>query len=111
MKPFPERATACLRASVCEGWWVPEASVQHYIPVERMTTLFIRQWYSGYGRYVARSEPPWNGPRLFGKPRWLWRCAVSAEAKYRLHRLISPPEIWIRDLIAASAAWGQLRKE
>jgi glycosyltransferase involved in cell wall biosynthesis len=100
-----------LLAAGCEGWWVPQASVLHYIPVERMTTRFIRQWYFGYGQYQAMTEPPWNGPRLFGKPRWLWRYALRAEAQYRLRRLMgSPSEVWIRDLIAASEARGRLLK-
>jgi glycosyltransferase involved in cell wall biosynthesis len=91
-----------------EGWWVPQSSVLHYIPVERMTTRYIRQCYSGYGQYLAMKEPPYNGPRLLGKPRWLWRRIVTVEISYRIHRLISGPEIWINHLINAGTAWGML---
>jgi glycosyltransferase involved in cell wall biosynthesis len=95
-----------LLAEGLQGWWVPAAVVRHYIPPERMSTRYIRQYYSGYGEYLAMTEPPCNGPTLFGKPRWLWRQAVTAEVKYRLHRLTSPPDIWIHHLIDASMAWG-----
>jgi glucosyl-dolichyl phosphate glucuronosyltransferase len=91
-----------------EGWWVPQASVQHYIPVDRMTTRFIRQWYIGYGKYQAMTEPQWDGPILLGRPRWLWRRTLTAEISYRIHRVISQPEIWINHLIGVGMAWGAL---
>ena len=94
------------RSDGYEGWWVPDAVVQHYIPSERMTIRFLRQYLSGYGQWLAITEPPWQGPVLFGRPRWLWRHVVTAELRYRIRRLTSPPEIWIHDLIAASMAWG-----
>ncbi len=97
-----------LLADGYEGWWVPEAIVQHYVPVERMKTRYIRSYYMGHGEFVHHKSPPWDGPVLFGRPRWLWKHAVLAEAKYRARRLVSPPEVWIRDLITASRAWGQL---
>ena len=89
-----------------EGWWVPDAVVQHYIPPERMTTRYLRRWFEGYGEQRALQGTPWTGPILFGKPRWFWRRVVAAEARYRLHRLTSPPEIWIMDLIDVSMVWG-----
>jgi hypothetical protein len=91
-----------------EGRWIPEASVRHHIPAERMTTRFIRQYMSGYGQYLAMTEPPYNGPRLFGKPRWLWRRIVTTEINYSIHRLTSSPDIWINHLMDASLAWGSL---
>jgi glucosyl-dolichyl phosphate glucuronosyltransferase len=101
-----------------EGWWVPQASVLHYIPAERMTTHFLRQWYSGYGQYLAMTEPPWHGPTLFGRPRWLWRRTVTVEITYWIKRLTSKPEIWIEHLInaaktrgALSADWGVLSSD
>jgi len=93
-----------------EGWWVPNARVRHYIPVERMRVQYIRRFFFGQGEYLAKTEPAWNGATLFGKPRWLWRYALSCEAKYLIGRLISPPEKWIQNLIKASIAWGRLRR-
>lgn len=97
-----------LLASGCTGWWVPDAVVQHYIPPERINLTYIRNYFSGYGEYLALSEAPWTGSTWFGKPRWLWRRAITAELSYRLHRVTAQPEVWIPDLIAASTAWGSL---
>ena len=97
-----------LLADGYQGWWVPEASVSHYIPRERMTVRYIRKFYFGYGEYVAMREPSWHGPMLFGKPRWLWRYAMRVEARYRRHRLTSSPEVWMKYLIDAGTVWGRL---
>lgn len=99
-----------LLADGYEGWWVPDAVVQHYIPPERMTTRYIRRFCIGYGQSYAMTEPAWDGPVLFGKPRWLWRYAVTHELRYRLRRLFCQPEVWIQDLIVASETWGRLQK-
>ncbi len=95
-------------ADGCEAWWVPGATVRHYIAAERMTTHFLRRWYSGYGQYLAMTEPPWDGPTLFGKPRWLWRRTVTTEINYRIHRLLSRPEIWVKHLINVGMTRGAL---
>ncbi|NGZ61381.1 MAG: hypothetical protein CV081_12895 [Nitrospira sp. LK265] len=89
------------------GWWVPGASVRHYVPPERMTTRYLRDYYLGYGQYLAMKEPAWDGPTILGKPRWLWRQIITAELKYRFHRLTSPPEVWIRELIDARVSFGR----
>ena len=73
-----------------------------------MTIRYLKNYYLGYGQYLAMIEPPRDGPTLLGKPRWLWRQIVTAELRYRIRRLTSPPEIWIHDLIAASITWGTL---
>jgi len=91
-----------------EGWWVPDAIVRHRIPPEHMQIQYLRRYFWGYGEFIGTIEPTWNGPTLFGKPRWLWRQALIAEAKYRVRRLLSPAEVWIQDLITASEAWGRL---
>jgi len=100
-----------LLADAYEGWWVPDAVVQHYIPPERMTTRYLRRFFMGMGQYYAKTEPAWEGPVLFGKPRWLWRAALSHELRYRLRRPFCQPEVWIRDLIVASEAWGNFRSK
>jgi glycosyltransferase involved in cell wall biosynthesis len=93
------------------GWWVPDAPVRHFIPPERMTVRFLRSYYTGSGEWLAMErmdEAASRGPRLLGGPRWLWRRALTLEASYRLKRLVSSPEVWIKDLIDASIAWGAL---
>ena len=70
---------------------------------------YLREYYMGQGQ-VRRSGPvPAHHPKLFGRPRYLWREAVEAEVSYRLGRLRGRPDLWIEHLIAASMAWGGLR--
>lgn len=92
-----------------KGRWVPEASVRHYIPSSRQTIAYLRKYFEGYGEYCAHHDPSTQEAKLFGTPRWLWRDAFAAETMYRLRRHLSQPEVWIRDLIVSSLAWGQLR--
>jgi len=105
--------TTVIRSMLADGHtgrWVPRARVRHYIPEARQTIAYLRRYFTGYGEYCARHDDAEDAaPRLFGKPRWLWRQAFASELKYRLRRIVSSPEVWIEDLIAASQAWGQLR--
>lgn len=98
-----------LEADGYHGWYVPNARVRHYIPVERMRIQYIRRFFFGQGAYREITEPVWNGPKLFGKSRWLWRYAITCEAKYLIGRVISRPEQWMPTLVEASIAWGRLR--
>lgn len=94
---------------VC-GQWVPNAAVQHYIPVERQTIGYLRGYYFGQGECRAQ-ESRSNGaacPAWCGRPRWLWRSALQNELSFRLRKCLLPPEKWISALIDASIAWGDL---
>ena len=90
------------------GWWVPAARVEHIIPPERQTVAFLRRYFQGKGAQNAlRAEP---SVRLFGVPRWALRQAVVSEARYWIHRMTRPPEVWIDDLQRAATAWGFLQQ-
>lgn len=96
-----------MQARGIEGWWVPQAVVRHYIPPERQSIAYLREYYMGYGQYLAQTAAPSSGPRLFGKPRWMWRSVLENEARYRYGRLFGPPEQWVLSLKLASVTWGQ----
>ena len=96
-------------AAGAEGRWVPEARVRHYIPKERQSTRFLRSFFSGLGEQGVIQMPEDGAPLIFGRPRWLWRRVLTAELKYRIHRVLSQPEVWIEDLQISSEAWGQMR--
>lgn len=95
-------------ADGCTGRWVPRARVRHYIPQQRQTIAYLRDYFKGYGDYCAQQDAENADAKLFGSPRWLWREALAAEMLYRLRRTLSPPEVWIEDLIKSSQAWGQM---
>ncbi len=90
------------------GRWIPKARVRHYLPQARQSIAYLRKYFKGYGEYCAQQDARHTDAKLFGSPRWLWRAALAAETKYRLRRHLSPPEVWIEDLIASSQSWGQL---
>lgn len=98
-----------LLAEGAQGWWVPEARVKHYIPVERQSLRYIRQWYHGWGEYLVHLGPPAPARSLAGRPLWLWRQVVESELRFQLRRWFAAPERWIEDLKLAATSWGQFR--
>jgi glucosyl-dolichyl phosphate glucuronosyltransferase len=90
------------------GWWVPDAQVSHLITKDRQSLKYIRNYYVGLGRTLRRKSGCEYGPGLFDRPLWLWRKAVEAELNYRYHRMVTVPEIWVKDLRQASTYWGQI---
>lgn len=102
---------AVLKAMMCdglEGRWVPDARVQHFIPRERLTLLYLRKYYHGQGVCSARTAEKTETASLFGYPRWLVALGLRCEFKYRMHRLLCSPDVWITDLVQASTLWGLL---
>ncbi|MEO6864456.1 MAG: hypothetical protein ABI229_03295, partial [Gemmatimonadaceae bacterium] len=93
------------------GRWVRDAAVRHYIAHERQTIRYLRRYYTGLASTGALlgDDDPEESQTLFGRPRWAWRAVLQYEAAYRLHRLVSSPEVWIEDLKRASFARGALK--
>jgi len=94
-------------ADGAEGWWVPDAEVRHFIPAHRQNLAYVREWYRGWGEYLAQmpSEPGLG--RLLGRPLWLWREVVETQLRFRYRKVVGRPEEWMEDLKAASTAWGR----
>jgi glucosyl-dolichyl phosphate glucuronosyltransferase len=92
-----------------EGWWVPGARVKHYTPRTRQTIRYLRGFYFGDGERFGL-EPVEDGiAMLFRAPRFLWRQAITAESKYRFHRYLSDPSVWIEDLKLSAFAFGAIK--
>jgi hypothetical protein len=91
------------------GWWVPDARVRHYVPAHRQSVRFIREWYRGWGEYLARTLPPRNHASFAGRPLWLWRQVAESELRFQVRRHVARPEVWIEDLKQAAYSWGQFR--
>lgn len=84
----------------CQGWWVPDAAVHYYAEAERMTVRYIRSYYVGIGRSLARTKPR---PRVISAVKLL-----KAVFRFACLRYASPAETWMRHLVRASTAWGRL---
>jgi glycosyltransferase involved in cell wall biosynthesis len=92
------------------GRWVPQSSVNHLISPKRQSIEYIRWWYEALGRtLVWEGAEDHAGGRLYGAPRWLWRRTIEREFAFRIARLTSTPEIWVKKLIQASLDRGRLR--
>ena len=91
------------------GWWVSDARVRHFIPEERQTLDYVREWFDAYGEYLGRygTEPP--AAMIFGKPRWLVRQAIVTNVRGWWRRRLRPADEWMDDFIAAHTARGALR--
>jgi glycosyltransferase involved in cell wall biosynthesis len=95
-----------------QGIWVPDASVQHFIPAERLTTQYVWTWFSGYGKTLVRQNEisgSDNAARLFGFPRWMLRKFVES---YALSWLMSPfkNSLWIKYYLRAAVCRGMMHE-
>lgn len=90
------------------GRWVPDAPVRHYIPRERQTLAYLRQYYYGLGQSTALVDPPNDVPQLLGKPRFAWRMAIASEVLFQWNRLLGRKTRCVPHLCSASGAWGLL---
>jgi hypothetical protein len=99
-----------LFAAGSTGRWVPEARVRHFIPPHRQTLEYLREYFLGSGECLGLLGRNDTGERrAFGRPLWLWKEAVSAEATYRIGRLFQSPENWIDAFTRAHVARGRLK--
>ncbi|MCI0689431.1 MAG: hypothetical protein L0Y54_19670, partial [Sporichthyaceae bacterium] len=94
-------------AAGATGWWVPDAEVQHYVPEHRQTVRFLKAYYEGWGEWLSHRADPPARRGLLGRPLWLWREVVETRLRYLIRRRLAPPEVWLQDLKAASAALGR----
>ena len=104
--------TTVMRALMAQGRkgrWVPRARVRHFLPRERQTTAYLRRFYAGYGSTMAPSLYAEPVAMLLGRPRWVWREAVTCELRYQATRWLRPAAVWMPMLQRASTAWGVLR--
>ena len=91
-----------------KGWWVPRAAVRHHIPKPARRRNTCAPTFSiavDTSRFAAIN--PTVDCCLAAA--WLWKQAVAAELKYRLHRVMSAPDVWVEHLITSSESWGILR--
>lgn len=85
-----------------KGWWVPDASVSHWIPKERQTVRYLRSYYTLQGRTFHRSA------RRKLRP---WGRLLYAELRYTFARLSGDPRRRLRLLAEASILRGAVSGE
>lgn len=100
--------TAVIRAILAAGrggWWVPDASVEHWIPKERQTVAYLRSYYALQGRTFHRGVGG-DGPKSPGRKLRLWGGRLYAELGYALARLGGDPRRRLKFLVKASVLRG-----
>ena len=100
-----------LLAAGSTGRWVPQARVRHFIPPNRQTLAYLREYFFGSGEalgLLGRNDA--GERRALGRPLWLWKEAVSAELAYRIGRVFQSPEKWIDAFRRANVAKGQFKR-
>lgn len=100
-----------LMAAGATGRWIPEARVRHFIPPNRQSIEYLREYFFGSGEALGILGRDDEGERrLFGRPLWLWKEAVSAEVSYRIGRATGSPDKWIEPFRRANVARGRLKR-
>jgi GT2 family glycosyltransferase len=66
-----------LRSNGMRAWYLPEATLRHFVPVEKCTLKHIGHRMETYGYFVAWERCSFSDylgtPRLFGVPAWMYR--------------------------------------
>ena len=93
-----------------KGHWIPQAKLQHFIPKERLTLEYVRQFYYGIGQTAALLK---RRKKISQTKLWLrkayYRLRVAMyEMQYRLYRHIASPSRWIKKMSGASYSAGKL---
>lgn len=87
---------ARMMANGVEGWWVPDAAVEHLLPEHRQTLRYVGGYFEGLGITQFRSAEQVKGKFEFlGVPSWLWRQYLAAQLRYWRARLSSPVTVWM----------------
>ncbi|WP_289020810.1 glycosyltransferase [Desulfobacter postgatei] len=83
-----------------KGVWLPRAQVEHFIPFNRMTIQYLKNYFRGYGQTLVRANDKASEmvPKIFGVPRWTIRYWAMLYMKWILTVIIRHPkktENWI----------------
>jgi glycosyltransferase involved in cell wall biosynthesis len=93
------------------GRFIPGARVRHFIPRERITLEYVREWFFGLGQTHVEQDVR-DGVLSGGKFRslvwiWFWLNGAYAAARFRWARRNGPPERWVRCATYASYCRGR----
>ena len=91
-----------------KGRWIPDVPVLHTIPVERQSIAYLRRALKGVGHELGLRCPTQSRLDFLGVPLWLWREALTSEARFRWRKLARSPG-WHSDLAGAAISWGRIQ--
>ena len=98
-----------LRREGAQVVWVPDATVQHFIPRARQTEAYLRDYFYGNGELLAKMDASPGFGLVLGRPLWLWREWAEHWIRAEFGRFTSPAERRLKNLGISATAWGRLR--
>lgn len=99
-----------LLARGIKGRWLSNIPVLHAVPVERQTVKHLRRALNGVGHELGIRSPARSKLEFRGIPLWLWRDALTFEARYRWRKFLSVSSGWHSDLAVAAISWGRIQR-
>ena len=93
-----------------KGRWLSNIPVLHAVPVERQTVKHLRRALNGVGHELGIRSPARSKLEFRGIPLWLWRDALTFEARYRWRKFLSVSYGWHSDLAVAAISWGRIQR-
>lgn len=84
------------------GVWVPAARVEHFIPDDRATPEYVRDYFIGQGTMNVVKERSTMKSNFHAL-----RVAVFNLAIYKIKRRFAVADEWVSHLIRGSIAWGE----
>ena len=93
-----------------KGRWLSDVPVLHTIAVERQTIGYLRKALRGVGEELGLRYPARSKREFLGVPLWLWRDALTFEARFRWRKLVHASSAWQADLAVAAISWGRIQR-
>ena len=84
------------------GTWIPSAKLQHFIPNDRVTPEYVRNYFIGQG--IANVMNRKGSYATVNKARW---AAWYNQVCFRLKQHKKSPDEWVSHLICSSIARGE----
>jgi len=107
--------TSVIRAILSQGhhgWWVPAAKVRHWIPRERQSIEYLKNYFYAAGRTEALlSLSESAASKGLGTPAWLLRQWLGAETKALIKAVFGTQEDRLMTLLEAARLRGMVRKK
>ena len=89
------------------GWWIPEATVRHFIPGGRMNLAYLGKYFRGQGRTQAIRSGENVLPAL-RRPLWLWRKMLQEWCVFLIEVIKGNPATWSEHYRLANIYLGKL---
>jgi glycosyltransferase involved in cell wall biosynthesis len=91
------------------GYYLPDATVQHVIGLERQTLQYLENYYKAVGETFAFQKHLQSPNVPGGVPNRLWAQLPVRWLRYRVTHLYSAPDLWLERLKSYSFACGEMR--